>query len=76
MAKMSKKELEGLGQVFEMHFAAFQKFMEMTGGNIGLSLQLATSFSAALMKGTQEQSESEKDMMQLLTGIDGKGMLN
>lgn len=43
--KMNDEEmLETMEQAVKMHFMAFQQFMKQTGGDIGLSLQLTTSY--------------------------------
>lgn len=53
-------------QAVKMHFMAFQQFMKQTGGDIGLSLQLTTSYMAAMLKGAQEQNEKEEKLLKLL----------
>lgn len=53
-------------QAVKMHFMAFQQFMKQTGGDIGLSLRLTTSYTAAMLKGSQEQSEKEEKLLKLL----------
>lgn len=40
--------------------------MKQTGGDIGLSLRLTTSYTAAMLKGSQEQSEKEEKLLKLL----------
>lgn len=48
--KMSDEEmLEAMEQAVKMHFMAFQQFMKQTGGDIGLSLRLTTSYTAAML---------------------------
>ena len=65
--KMSDEEmLEAMEQAVKMHFVAFQQFMKQTGGDIGLSLQLTTSYTAAMLKGSQEQNEKEEKLLKLL----------
>lgn len=65
--KMSDEEmLEAMEQAVKMHFMAFQQFMKQTGGDIGLSLQLTTSYTAAMLKGSQEQNEKEEKLLKLL----------
>ena len=59
-------ELEAMEQAVKMHFMAFQQFMKQTGGDIGLSLQLTTSYMAAMLKGSQEQNEKEEKLLKLL----------
>lgn len=50
--KMSDEEmLEAMEQSVKMHFMAFQQFMKQTDGDIGLSLQLTTSYIAEMLKG-------------------------
>ena len=39
---------------------------EYRGGDIGLSLQLTTSYTAAMLKGSQEQNEKEEKLLKLL----------
>lgn len=53
-------------QAVKMHFMAFQQFMKQTGGDIGLSLQLTTSYMVAMLKGSQEQNEKEEKLLKLL----------
>lgn len=65
--EMSDEEmLEAMEQAVKMHFMAFQQFMKQTGGDIGLSLQLTTSYTAAMLKGSQEQNEKEEKLLKLL----------
>lgn len=65
--KMNDEEmLEAMEQTVKMHFMAFQQFMKQTGGDIGLSLRLTTSYTAAMLKGSQEQSEKEEKLLKLL----------
>lgn len=65
--KMSDEEmLEAMEQAVKMHFMAFQQFMKQTGGDIGLSLQLTTSYMEAMLKGSQEQNEKEEKLLKLL----------
>nr|UWI09601.1 MAG: hypothetical protein [Bacteriophage sp.] len=65
--KMSDEEmLEAMEEAVKMHFMAFQKFMKQTGGDIGLSLQLTTSYMTAMLKGSQDQNEKEDKLLRLL----------
>lgn len=65
--KMSDEEmLEAMEEVVKMHFMAFQQFMKQTGGDIGLSLQLTTSYMTAMLKGSQDQNEKEDKLLRLL----------
>lgn len=65
--KMSDKEmLEAMEQAVKMHFMAFQQFMKQTGGDIGPSLQLTTSYMTAMLKGSQDQNEKEDKLLRLL----------
>lgn len=71
--KMNDEEmLEAMEQAVKMHFMAFQQFMKQTGGDIGLSLQLTTSYMAAMLKGSQEQNEKEEKLLKLLLPSGGK----
>lgn len=71
--KMSDEEmLEAMEQAVKMHFMAFQQFMKQTGGDIGLSLQLTTSYMVAMLKGSQEQNEKEEKLLKLLLPSGGK----
>lgn len=65
--KMSDEEmLEAMEEAVKMHFIAFQQFMKQTGGDIGLSLQLTTSYMTAMLKGSQDQNEKEDKLLRLL----------
>lgn len=65
--KMSDEEmLEAMEEAVKMHFMAFQQFMKQTGGDIGLSLQLTTSYITAMLKGSQDQNEKEDKLLRLL----------
>ena len=65
--KMSDEEmLEAMEQAVKMHFMAFQQFMKQTGGDIGLSLKLTTSYMAATPKGAHVQNEKEEKLLKLL----------
>lgn len=65
--KMSDEEtLEAIEQAVKMHFMAFQQFMKQTGGDIGLSLQLTTSYMTVILKDSQEQNEKEEKLLKLL----------
>lgn len=65
--KMSDEEmLEAMEEAVKMHFMAFQQFMKQTGGDIGLSLQLTTSYMTAMLKGSQDQNEKKDKLLRLL----------
>lgn len=64
--RWDEEMLEAMEQEVKMHFMAFQQFMKQTGGDIGLSLQLTTSYTAAILKGSQEQNEKEEKLLKLL----------
>ena len=65
--KMNDEEmLEAMEEAVKMHFMAFQQFMKQTGGDIGLSLQLTTSYMTAMLKGSQDQNEKEDKLLRLL----------
>lgn len=65
--KMSDEEMtEAMEQAVKMYFMAFQQFMKQTGGDIGLSLQLTTSYMTAMLKGSQDQNEKEDKLLRLL----------
>lgn len=65
--KMNDEEmLEAMEQAVKMYFMAFQQFMKQTGGDIGLSLRLTTSYMVAMLKGPQEQNEKEEKLLKLL----------
>lgn len=65
--KMSDEEmLEAMEEAVKMYFMAFQQFMKQTGGDIGLSLQLTTSYMTAILKGSQDQNEKEDKLLRLL----------
>lgn len=65
--KMSDEEmLEAMKEAVKMHFMAFQQFMKQTGGDIGLSLQLTTSYMTAMLEGSQDQNEKEDKLLRLL----------
>lgn len=65
--KMNDEEmLEAMKEAVKMHFMAFQQFMKQTGGDIGLSLQLTTSYMTAMLKGSQDQNEKEDKLLRLL----------
>lgn len=57
---MTREAMEAWKNACEMHFAAFQNFMCLTDGDIGLSLQLTTSYTTAFLKSTQTQEQDEK----------------
>lgn len=75
---MTKETEKACKDACETHFAAFQKFMQLTGGDIGLSLQLTSKYIATLLRTIQmqEQDKKEKKKMQLLLETDFKGLLN
>lgn len=75
---MTKETEKVCKDACETHFVAFQKFMQLTGGDIGLSLQLTSNYIATLLRTMQmqEQDEKEKKKMQLLLETDFKGLLN
>lgn len=65
--KMNDEEmLEAMEEAVKMHFMAFQQFMKQTGGDIGLSLQLTTSYMTAMLKGSQDQNKKEDKLLRLL----------
>lgn len=65
--KMSDEEmLEAMEQAVKMYFMTFQQFMKQTDGDIGLSLRLTTSYTAAMIKDSQEQSEKDEKLLKLL----------
>lgn len=76
--KHDKRNRKACKDACETHFAAFQKFMQLTGGDIGLSLQLTSNYIATLLRTIQmqEQDKKEKKKMQLLLETDFKGLLN
>ena len=47
---MTKETEKACKDACETHFAAFQKFMQLTGGDIGLSLQLTSNYIATLLR--------------------------
>ena len=57
---MTREAMEAWENACEMHFTAFQNFMRLTDGDIGLSLQLTTSYTTAFLKSTQTQEQDEK----------------
>lgn len=57
---MTRETMEAWEGACEMHFIAFQNFMRLTDGDIGLSLQLTTSCTTAFFKSTQTQEQDEK----------------
>lgn len=70
---MNKDLEDALIQSAMMHYKVFQKFMELTGGQIGLSLQLASSFTAGMLQagrsGEKEKAETIWNMMDGGAGI-------
>lgn len=69
---MDKKLEEALIQSSQMHYRAFQEFMKLTGGQIGLSLQLASSWTAAMLKaGTSEEKEKAARFWSMFDGETG-----
>ena len=75
---MTKETEKACKDACETHFAAFQKFMQLTDGDIGLSLQLTSNYIVTLLRTMQmqEQDKKEKKKMQLLFETDFKGLLN
>ena len=57
---MDKKMEEALIQAALMHFKVFQEFMKLTENKIGLSLQLASSWTAGITQAGNENGEKEK----------------
>lgn len=57
---MTREAMEAWENACEMHFTAFQNFMRLTDGDIGLSLQLTTSYTTTFLKSTQTQEQDEK----------------
>lgn len=57
---MTREAMKAWENACEMHFTAFQNFMRLTDGDIGLSLQLTTSYTTAFLKSTQTQEQDEK----------------
>lgn len=56
---MDKIVEEAAIQSAQMHFKAFQEFMKMTGGQVGLSLQLASSWTAGMIKAATNNETEE-----------------
>lgn len=60
--KMNDEEmLETMEQAVKMHFMAFQQFMKQTGGDIGLSLQLTTSYMVAMLKAHKSRTRRKRN---------------
>lgn len=57
---MDKKMEEAMIQTAQMHFKVFQEFMKLTGNKIGLSLQLASSWTAGIAQAGNANGEKEK----------------
>ena len=57
---MTRETMEAWENACEMHFAAFQNFMQLTNGDIGLSLQLTTSYTTAFIKAFVPNKSSDK----------------
>lgn len=75
--KISDEELlETIAEATKMHFMAFQQFLKQTNGDIGLSLQLTTSYTAAMIKGSKEQNEKEEKLLKLLLPSGESNLLN
>ena len=75
---MTKETEKACKDAYETHFAAFQKFMQLTGGDIGLSLQLTSNYIVTLLRTMQmqEQEKKQKEKIQLLLETDSNGLLN
>lgn len=75
---MTKETEKACKDACETHFVAFQKFMQLTDGDIGLSLQLTSNYIATLLRTMQmqEQDKKEKEKMQLLLEKGSVGLLN
>lgn len=66
---MNRDLEDALIQSAMMHYKAFQKFMELTGGQIGLSLQLASSFTAGILQaGRSGEKEKEEKIWNMMDG--------
>lgn len=68
MAKKKMDLTEATKQMCEVYFTAFQKFMELTGRDIGLSAKLATGYMAAVLTPGKEKEQDEEAMTKLLNG--------
>lgn len=66
---MDKSLEEAVIQSTQMHFKAFQEFMKMTEGQIGLSLQLASSWTAGMAKAaTNNEKEKAEKLWNMIDG--------
>lgn len=64
---MDKKTEEAIIQSTQMHFRVFQEFLKLTEGQVGMSLQLASSWTAAMIKtGTNEEKEKAEQFWSML----------
>ena len=75
---MTRETMEAWENACEMHFTAFQNFMRLTDGDIGLSLQLTTSYTTAFIEASQmqEKDKKEKEKIQLVFEKGADGLLN
>lgn len=72
---MDKKLEEVLIQSSQMHYRVFQEFLKLTGGQIGLSLQLASSWTTAMAKaGTSKEKEKAEQFWSMFD--DGAGIVS
>lgn len=72
---MDKKLEEAIIQTTQMHFRAFQRFLELTGGQIELSLQLTSSWMTATMNaGANKDKEKESQFLNMFD--DGAGIVS
>lgn len=68
---MDKSVEEAAIQSAQMHFKAYQEFMKMTGGQIGLSLQLASSWTAGMMKAVTDNEKEKAEKFWDMIGGEG-----
>lgn len=70
---MDKKMEEAMIQTAQMHFIVFQEFMKLTENKIGLSLQLASSWTAGIAQAGNTNGEKEKaeKFWDMINGNDG-----
>lgn len=66
--------IDATKQTCEIYFTAFQKFMELTGGDIGFSAKLTTGYMVAILTPKEEEEQDKEAMTKLLSG-DGFGGL-
>lgn len=71
---MDKKMEQALVEAAQMHFKMFNEFLKLTGGDIGLSLRLTSSWTAAMIKPSDDGKEKEKQLWEMLGN--GNGILN